>query len=327
VEKLKISEVWMKNKIKKVLNKFPYIRTLISNINKLESNLENYKKIYGTWVPPGHYYSPIPSLEELELKKGIIYDYGKKIQAIDLQLEEQYKLLKEYSNFYKELDFTKERNGTNRYFYNNPSFREPDGIFLYSFLRAFRPKRIIEVGSGYTSALMLDINDKYFNKSLELTFVDPFPDLLFSLLDEKDKAKHKLIPQKLQDVDLSIFDSLQAGDLVFIDSTHVSKTGSDVNIIFFDLIPRLKSGVFIHFHDIVFPFEYPEEWVFNTNGRWKGFSWNESFILRSFLMYNEWFHIIFFNSFMLKAKNDFIKQNMPLCLDAIPGSIYLKKLK
>ena len=91
VEKLKISEVWMKNKIKKVLNKFPYIRTLISNINKLESNLENYKKIYGTWVPPGHYYSPIPSLEELELKKGIIYDYGKKIQAIDLQLEEQYK--------------------------------------------------------------------------------------------------------------------------------------------------------------------------------------------------------------------------------------------
>jgi hypothetical protein len=178
VGKLKISKVWMKNKIKKVLNKFPYIRTLISNIKKLESNLENYKKIYGTWVPPGHYYSPIPSLEELELKKEIIYDYGKKIQAIDLQLDEQYKLLKEYSNFYKELDFTKERNGTNRYFYNNPSFREPDGIFLYSFL-----------------------------------------------------------------------------------------------------------------------------------------------------MYNEWFRIIFFNSLMLKAKNNFIKHNMPLCLNAIPGSIYLKKLK
>jgi hypothetical protein len=317
----------MKNRIKKILNNLPYIRTLISNNKKLESKLENYIKLYGTWVPPGHYYSPIPSLEELELKKKIIYNYGKKIHAIDLQLNEQNTLLKEFSNFYKDLDFTIEKNGTNRYYYNNPSFREPDAIFLYSFLRKFKPGRIIEVGSGYTSALILDINDKYFDTSLELTFVEPYPDLLLSLLNENDKTKLELIPKKLQDVDLSLFDRLQPGDLVFFDSTHVSKTGSDVNIIFFDLIPRLKPGVYIHFHDIVFPFEYPEEWVFNTNGRWKGFSWNESFILRSFLMYNDCFSIVFFNSYMLREEKDFIRNNMPLCLNAIPGSIYIKKLK
>jgi predicted O-methyltransferase YrrM len=317
----------MKSLVKKWLNKLPYIRTLVSENKRLTDNSRLIKETYESWVPPGHYYSPIPSVNELQEYKGRIYDESKIINGIDLNAGNQILLLDEFRKFYKDLDFTFENTGRNRFYYDNPSFKEPDAVILYSVIRNLKPQKIIEIGSGFTSALMLDINEKFFNNSIDLTFVEPFPDLLLSLLKEEDKTGFKLIPEKTQDLDITLFDELNAGDLLFIDSTHVSKTGSDVNTIFFEILPRIKKGVIIHFHDVVFPFEYPEEWVFNTNGRWKGFSWNESFMLRAFLMFNDRFSIYFFGSYMVSGNRDFFNRNMPLFLKSIPGSIYLQKVK
>lgn len=317
----------MKSLIKKWLNKLPYIRSLVLENKRLDENSRILKETYQTWVPPGHYYSPIPSLEELREYKNRIFDNSKTIRGIDLNEEGQILLMDEFCKFYGDLDFSFKNSRKHRYYYDNPSFKEPDAIILFSVLRHLRPQKVIEIGSGFTSALMLDINEKHFNNSIDLTFVEPYPDLLLSLLKEEDKAGLKLISDKTQNIDLKIFDNLNAGDLLFIDSTHVSKTGSDVNTIIFEILPILKPGVIIHFHDVVFPFEYPEEWVFNTNGKWKGFSWNESFMLRAFLMFNEQFTIYFFGSYMLSCNRDFFSENMPLFLKSIPGSIYLKKVK
>ena len=160
-------------------------------------------------------------------------------------------------------------------------------------MREFRPKRIIEIGSGFSSALMLDVNEKHFNNLIDLTFIEPYPDRLNKLVKPNDKAN--IIPQKLQDVDFNIFTKLEENDIFFIDSSHVSKAGSDVNSIIFNVLPLLKKGVLIHFHDIFYPFEYPEKWY--KEGRY----WNEAYILRAFLQFNSVFKIIYWLDWLKKG--------------------------
>ena len=122
-------------------------------------------------------------------------------------------------------------------------------------IRHIEPNRIIEVGSGFSSCLILDTNDLHFDGRIATTFIEPYPELLKSLVAEGDESASTLLPVRLQDVDLSVFEELNRGDILFIDSTHVSKIDSDVNYLFFEILPRLSSGVYIHFHDIFYPFE------------------------------------------------------------------------
>jgi hypothetical protein len=151
-----------------------------------------------------------------------------------------------------------------------------------------------------------------------LAFVEPFPVQLHKLISEKDKLNSKIIQQKVQDVDLSVFKSLQKNDILFIDSSHVSKTGSDVNYEFFNIIPNLNSGVIIHVHDIFYPFEYPKEWVY------EGRNWNENYILRAFLSFNEQFEILFFSDFMHKFfPGDF--DGLPLMKKNTGGNFWMVK--
>ena len=118
-------------------------------------------------------------------------------------------------------------------------------------------------------------------------------------------------------MDLSVFDALSANDILFVDSTHVSKTGSDVNHLFFEILPRLASGVLVHLHDIFFPFEYPQDWVLG------GRSWNEIYMLRAFLQYNNAFRIVFMNTFLEHFHESRFADRMPLCLKNRGGSIWL----
>jgi hypothetical protein len=166
---------------------------------------------------------------------------------------------------------------------------------------------------------MLDTNELFFKNQIDLTFIDPNPERLYSLMKESDKKKTKVIEKDVQLIPLNIFKKLQSGDILFIDSTHVSKTGSDVNYILFEILPILTSGVLIHFHDIFYPFEYPKEWVFN------GFNWNEDYILRAFLMYNEKFEIKLFSDYLHKHHKDIFKE-MPLCYNNTGGNLWLEKI-
>ena len=117
---------------------------------------------------------------------------------------------------------------------------------------------------------------------------------------------------------MDFFEILQSGDILFIDSTHIAKTGSDVNHILFDILPILKSGVLIHFHDVSYPFEYPKEWVY------MGRNWNENYFLRAFLMYNNNFEIILFSDYLHKHYIEAFK-DMPLSLKDPGMNLWLKK--
>jgi hypothetical protein len=186
-------------------------------------------------------------------------------------------------------------------------------------IRHARPKQIIEVGSGYSSCLMLDTNELFFEKAIKTTFIEPYPELLYTLIQENDKKSIKVFPNRLQDVAIEEFSCLNKNDILFIDSTHVSKVNSDVNYIFFEILPALKSGVFIHFHDIFYPFEYPKSWVL------EGRAWNEDYMLRAFLEYNNAFKVVFFNTFLEYFHEDFFREHMPLCLKNRGGSLWIQK--
>lgn len=155
-----------------------------------------------------------------------------------------------------------------------------------------------------------------------MTFIEPYPERLLSLLKEKDNQNHKTMVNNVQDIELEVFDKLNENDILFVDSSHVTKTHSDVNWILFEILPRLKKGVLIHFHDIFYPFEYPKQWVLNQ----KGFGWNEGYILKAFLMYNNQFKILMFNTFLEYFHKDWFDQNMPVCMKNQGGSIWLRKL-
>lgn len=299
------------SRLKKIITRLPYLKRLYNEI-------EIYKKGF----PPGHYYSPIISELEVNAHSDKIFSKSQTLAGIDLNKEEQLKLLTTLQKYYPELPYKEFRNPELRYYFNNNTFEYSDAIFLNAMMRHFSPKKIIEIGSGFSSAVMLDTNKIFFKPSIDLTFIEPYPERLQSLLHKDDVAQFTLIENNLQDVPPELFANLKASDILFVDSTHVSKTGSDVNMILFEILPQLQKGVIIHFHDIFFPFEYPKEWVLG----WSGFGWNEIYLLRAFLMNNKEYKIILFNTYLEEIEEDWFRENMPLCLKDKGGSLWIQKI-
>lgn len=286
-------------------------------INELRTILQYRKYLPLNRYPHGHFYSPITSKKDINQFREKIWEESETIKGIDLNVEKQLDLLSKFEKFYEEIPFKEESRGDLRYTFNNNSYEYTDAIILYSFIRHFTPQNIIEIGSGHSSALMLDTLDIFDIKS-NVTFIEPYPKLLYNLIKKEDKAKHKIIESKVQAVNEEAFKKLKKDDILFIDSSHISKTGSDVNYELFNILPNLNSGVIIHFHDIFYPFEYPEEWVL------EGRNWNENYLLRAFLSYNNDFEILFFSQFIHKYhKESFSK--MPLAYKNFGGNLWLRK--
>ena len=164
------------------------------------------------------------------------------------------------------------------FYAGNSQFGGTDARVLFAFLRLWRPGRIVEIGSGYSTLLMIDVNRRFLGGQTEITAVEPYPKPFLRRMAEDGSVR--LVDQRVQDTPLELFDQLQSGDILFVDSSHVCKTGSDLNFIVFEILPRLRPGVRIHFHDVFLPLEYPENWVLEEER-----SWNEQYLVRALLMY------------------------------------------
>ncbi len=270
-------------------------------------------------VPSGHFYSAIPSIEEREAFVSADPSDDDAIPGINLNTEKQIGLLKEFKKYHEECPFPENQSEQFRYYFSNTAYSYSDALTLYSMIRHFAPKRIVEIGCGYSSCVMLDTSERFFGSEIALTFVDPNPGLLQYLLRPNDKG-YTILPKKVQEVDVGMFSSLEANDILFVDSAHVSKLGSDVNKIIFEILPSLESGVLVHFHDIFWPFEYPKEWI--REGR----AWNETYILRAFLEYNESFEILSFADYLHRYQWHWFQENMPLYLKSTGGNIWIRKI-
>jgi hypothetical protein len=200
-----------------------------------------------------------------------------------------------------------------QYFLENGWFESVDAEILYSVLRRFQPAHVVEVGSGFSTRLMRRaINDGKL--STRITSIDPHPNT--SVQPYADEY----IKVPVEDVEVErIVNLLDAGDILFIDSSHTVKTGGDVPYLFLEILPRLNAEVFIHIHDIFLPFDYPSEWVF------EGWNWNEQYLVQAFLAYNEAFEILWPARYMWEHHRSEIEQIIPVHQTCTPSSLWLKK--
>jgi len=259
-------------------------------------------------------------MAEVDRRSGAIFGQRpNELPGIDFNIEKQKELLSRFKEFYPDVPFERSVNPKSRFFRPNGSFPFQDAFSLYAMIRLWKPKRIIEVGCGASSCVILD-SCEALKLNAEITFIEPYPELLLSYLRPGDQTAAKITKEFIQDVPLDLFARLEENDILFIDTSHVSKLGSDVNFIFFEILPVLRKGVIVHFHDIFYPFEYPEEWVRT------GTFWNEAYLLRAFLMYNRDFEILHFTRYLNHVLPDEMKTSFPLSVEDPGASLWLRKV-
>ena len=315
----------MNRLIRNCVLQIPQVRRLVEERDTLKAERNTWvglsNNLFLKYSPPGHFYSPIPSMDEIKARE---HDLWKQVPAslsgINLNDSGQLKLFKHLLKYYEDVPFEDNPKGALRYGYKNPSYSYSDAITLFCILRMARPDNIIEVGSGHSSCVFMDTNELFYGNSIDITFIEPYPELLLTLMKEGDKDQYKIINKGIQYVDLNVFESLKQNDILFIDSTHVSKIGGDVNHIFFQVLPRLQTGVLVHFHDMFFPFEYPKQWLY------EGRAWTEDYLMRAFLQYNSAFEIAYWNEYLATYYRKEFEEYMPLCLKDTGGSLWLRKL-
>jgi predicted O-methyltransferase YrrM len=268
--------------------------------------------------PPGHFYSPVPDLDEVRDRDAQIFDGPAELVGIDLRTDDQLALVERLARYVVDQPFEAEPKDGLRYHFDNDYFGWGDGLVLFCMLRQLRPARVVEVGAGFSSALMLDTAERFLHPAPELVFIEPHPDRLRGLLRDDDTDRVTLLSRQVQDVDRALFDRLEPGDVLFIDSSHVTKIGSDVNLLLLEVIPRLRPGVHVHVHDIVWPFEYARKWVY------QGRAWNEAYLLRALLTGNPRLRITFWSSQLAACHREQVGAALPLWLRDSGTSIWLE---
>ena len=259
-------------------------------IRRLLRELRARTRVPGApFVPPGHFYSPLVDAQEIAADRERLWPTKPVIEGVDWNDDGHRRILTEtfprFLPLYDYPELLRDGPGLVDFYTRNPQFSWLDSRALFVLLHAWRPRRVIEIGSGYSSLLIADVNRRWFGSGIHVTCIEPYPR---AFLRNRIEGISRLIEDKVQRVPIDEFASLGAGDILFIDSSHVAKTGSDVNRIYFDVLPALAPGVRIHVHDIFLPHEYPQSWVVDENR-----SWNEQYLVRALLMYTKGFRVEF----------------------------------
>jgi predicted O-methyltransferase YrrM len=256
------------------------------------------------FAPDGHYHSPVVNLDEVERDQERIWPAAPELQGIDFnRAAHEHFLAGPFARFIGDYDYpvkAPEDGQPPRFYERNPMFSKLDARVLFIMLRALRPRKMIEIGSGYSSLLTADVNRRYLGGALELICVEPSPP---PFLRRRDDGIARVIAKRAQNL-RGLHRELQPGDILFIDSSHVAKTGSDVNHLYFEVLPRLAPGVIVHIHDIFLPLDYPKHWVFG------GRSWNEQYLVQAMLTFTNAFKILFSCAYCHHAMRPVLAQSL-----------------
>lgn len=258
------------------------------------------------YVTPGHFYSPLTASQDVSRALGWAEAPG-----IELAEEAQLALAARLRPVLE---------GPlpgPRYQAANSMYGPADAAVYRGMIAELRPARVIEVGSGYSTAVALDEADVNPHLSeLEITCIEPFPERLLKLMRDADCERVSLIRQAVQDVDLKVYEQLEPRDILFIDSTHVVKPGSDVVWLLLHVLPRLSPGVVVHVHDVFWPFDYPAEWLRQRR------DWTEAYLVHAFLVGNALWEIMLFSSWLWNCHPRLIPASLAR---EEPGSLWLRK--
>jgi hypothetical protein len=272
--------------------------------------------------PPGHFYSPICDPAELRrhYHDPAAAPLPQALAGIDLAHDAQVDLWEQWGAFLPEARALVTGTQQKRYETDSLSYGNGDAIVYCCMLQHLRPAQLIEIGAGSSSVVALDTFDRFFDQRPQCRFIDPDPAFLRSLLTPQDSATVEIVESAIQDVSPASFEVLQSNDVLFIDSTHVIKTGSDVNYELFEILPRLNSGVVVHFHDVFYPFEYPRQWAVDLN-----YSWNEIYALRAFLTGNRDWEILYFNDYFARIERALVERDAPEIIPNPGGGLWLRR--
>jgi hypothetical protein len=270
--------------------------------------------------PPGHFYSPLTDFARFDAAtERFLGDDEKAWEHIDLHLSGQREFYTKLIGRTRHLPFPDAPDAAFRYYAGNDMFVFGDAFVLSGQMQQLRPRRVIEIGSGFSSAVMLDTADAC-GLETTFTFVEILPQRLRRLLRADDDRRVTVDRRPVQDLAPSFFDALDSGDILFIDSSHVAKVGSDVTHLLLRILPRLRCGVRVHIHDIFYPETYPSRWM--RQGR----AWNESLFVRAFLLHNRDYRIRAFNAFAARKFPEVFRERMPRFLADSGGSLWLEKV-
>ncbi len=255
----------------------------------------------GVSVTPSHFYFPVPNLKSLQRKN---WNTCRPCAAFDFRLPSQIERVEsELLPFAEEWSFPEKDSGDKYTFhFNNGFFEHVDAEVAYSFVRARKPKRIIEIGSGNTTLLLTAALGKNAAAGFpgELIGIEPNP---AGFLRDGIPGLTQLIETPVQAVSLDLFRTLQANDILFIDSSHVVSMDSDVVYECLHILPELAPGVLVHFHDVFTPLDYPQKFVM-TNLCF----WGEQYLLEAFLSFNPSYKVAWSGSAMQQFHPDVLRQ-------------------
>ena len=235
---------------------------------------------------------------------------------IEWDVEGQLDLLRRLSRHADELADVREgpEHGPGEFVWSNGSFPAADAFAYYGLVRHLNPKRVVEIGAGASTRLLaraVQANDG----ETQVTVVEPNPqEGMRGELPPGWDFRHAIV----QKAGLEMFDELTAGDIVFYDGSHCSVAGGDVNWMLFRVLPRLAPGVWIHFHDIFWPRDYPPRWVLH-----EGFTWNEQYILQAFLMNNSAYRVRLATAMLWHMHRDDLREAFPR--RPFGGSVWIEK--
>lgn len=270
---------------------------------------------FGIFPIRDHYYDP-----QFKFSEG--FDPGKKRKLpFDFQVEKQLERIRQLENAEELSALLKTKpDGERKYFLSNGGFEEGDADLYYLMIRNLKPKKIIEIGSGFSTLLALEAIRKNAAEghTTELTCVEPYE---YEWLGQFSEIT--LIRKKVEELDPSFFNTLEEGDFLFIDSSHMIRPENDVLFEYFEVLPALKKGVVIHIHDIFSPRHYLKSWMMEEYR-----FWNEQYLLESFLSFNDSFEILFSLNYL---KNDHYDAIAPVLKNITPASnsasFWMRKIK
>lgn len=248
-----------------------------------------------------HYYEPVvyPS----DLRKSL--DEERDIPGLNFNAEGQLELLGKFgfAEELREIPLHKPR--ANSYFYYNGSFEAGDGEFLYSAIRHFRPRQIIEIGSGQSTLMARQaiernrIEDNDYD--CRQICIEPYEQAWL------EQTGAEVIRRRAELCDPAMFDSLERDDILFVDSSHVIRPQGDVLFECLEVFGRLRPGVIVHVHDIFTPRDYPRKWIVKDQK-----FWNEQYLLEAFLCFNSAFRVIGALNWLQHNHHDALKSVFPI---------------
>lgn len=269
----------------------------------------------GVFPIRNHYYEP--QFDYRTLKPDFSKD--RNLPGINWNVSGQVSKLASFTFSHELADIPCEKPNSLEFYFNNGSFESGDAEYWYQLIRATKPKKIFEIGSGNSTLMAIKAIEKNCdddpNYRCEHVCIEPYE------MPWLEQVHVSVVRKKVEDVGLSFFSQLEENDILFIDSSHIIRPQGDVIFEYLELLPSLKKGVIVHVHDIFSPKNYPKQWLQDDV-----LFWNEQYLLEAFLSHNSSWEIVGSLNYLHHNCYEKLKSIAPfLTPKREPGSFYIQK--